>query len=64
MEFEINNNQTLVVKQYGFDSDVIVEALDNKDVTVREYSITPGDFITMLNWYQYQIEIGNLDLNY
>lgn len=63
MEFEINNQQILAVNQKdGFDSAVIVETLDNKDMTLGEYAIEPGDFIQMLNWYRYQKSIGNDDL--
>lgn len=65
MEFEINNQQILVVNQKdGFDSAVIVETLDNKDMTLNEYAIEPSDFIQMLNWYRYQKSIGNDDLDF
>ena len=29
-----------------------------------EHTITPGDFVMMLNWYRYQKRMGNTDLNF
>ena len=64
MEFEINNQQILVVKQYGQDKPVKVEILNSMDEVDKEYTITPEDFVTMLNWYQYQKSSGNDNLNF
>lgn len=69
MEFYVNNGQKIKLEQAGPDGTVNVtiwEAPD-RDMNVgceSEYTISPWDFVMMLNWYCYQKRTGNTDLNF
>lgn len=68
MEFFVNNGQKIVLSQLNPDGPVKVitwGALhdDRRDIN-DEYTITPGDFVMMLNWYRHQKRTGNTDLNF
>lgn len=46
--FDVNNNTTLIFEQEKHDGNVVVKTeKDIKDI------ITPGDFVMLLNLYQY-----------
>ncbi len=66
ISFEVNNNGLMQLEQPEHDRDVTVTVWDCGDDGIREVrrelKISPGDFITMLNWYAYQKENGNYDL--
>ena len=64
ISFEINNGQTITLEQGKHDGGVTVTKTVGKVVTDAGYTINPGDFVTMLNWYRYQKENGNENLNF
>ena len=69
MEFGVNNERQIEVKQDKSDGDVSVTTwgAPNEDGCrdcESEYSISPGDFVIMLNWYKYQKQHGNESLNF
>lgn len=68
MKFNVNNNGTMEVFQAMDDGPVYVTVYEpEKDGKREERSsaiIRPCDFITMLNWYRYQKEHGNENLNF
>ncbi|MDR3560511.1 MAG: hypothetical protein P4N59_03580 [Negativicutes bacterium] len=64
MVFEVNNGRKLSVFQARDDGPVYVTTLDSKGNEEMVESINPGDFVTMVNWYRYQKEIGNADLTF
>lgn len=68
MEFFVNNGRRIVLEQNGPDNpvNVTVWGAPHEDHTdcEQEYTITPGDFVMILNWYQHQKRTGNTDLNF
>ncbi len=64
MNFEVNNGQTIEVFQARNDGPVYVTTLDSKGQKEIPYSISAGDFVTMLNWYRYQKDSGNINLSF
>lgn len=68
MEFEINNQRKIQLTQTEPDGAVTVTTWEAERNGVREveseYQISPGDFVMMLNWYRYQKENGNPNLNF
>ena len=69
MEFEVNNGQKIILEQAEPDGPVNVTtwgapSSDGTKDCEDEYTITPGDFVMMLNWYRHQKRTGNTDLNF
>jgi len=69
MEFCVNNERKINLEQDRPDGpvNVTIWAAPSADGTCDcedEYIISPGDFVTMLNWYRYQKETGNTDLSF
>ena len=69
MEFKVNNGRTIKLEQSEPDGPVSVTTWEapDRDGNVgcdSEYTISPGDFVMMLNWYCHQIRMGNTDLNF
>ena len=69
MEFQVNNGRKIKLEQVKPDGQVIVTtwgAPNDDGITdcENEYTITPGDFVMMLNWYQHQKRAGNTNLNF
>lgn len=64
MKFEVNNGRTIEVFQARDDGPVYVTRYDSKGQKESSDIISAGDFITMLNWYRYQKENGNENLNF
>ena len=69
MEFKVNNGRTIKLEQSEPDGPVSVTTWEapDRDGNVgcdSEYTISPGDFVMMLNWYRYQKRMGNTDLNF
>jgi hypothetical protein len=63
--FEINNQQTLNAEQFHHDGSISITKYDhNGQQTENTFTISPGDFIQMLNWYRYQKEKGNHALDF
>ena len=66
MTFKVNNGRTIEVFQARDDGPVYVTRYDSKGEKKKENGdiISAGDFITMFNWYRYQKDNGNENLNY
>ena len=68
MEFFVNNGRKIELEQAEPDGPVNVTAwgVPHDDYTdcEDEYTITPGDFVMMLNWYRHQKRTGSVDLNF
>lgn len=68
MEFFVNNGRKIELEQAESDGPVNVTTWraphDDYTGCEDEYSITPGDFVMMLNWYRHQKRTGNVDLNF
>lgn len=68
IQFNVNNQRKIQLTQTEPDGAVTVTTWEAERNGVREveseYQISPGDFVMMLNWYRYQKENGNPDLNF
>lgn len=72
MTFKVNNGRTIEVFQARDDGPVYVTRYDSnyfekyllKGKKESSDIISAGDFVTMLNWYRYQKENGNENLNF
>lgn len=69
MIFKVNNGRHIQVSQIKPDGTVKIETFapaGDKLTMAKEQSIdiSPGDFVMMLNWYRYQKENGNKNLNF
>ncbi len=65
-----NNERVIRIRQSLIDGPITVRVLDApRDMFGSRpletmYEISPGDMVTMLNWYRYQKENGNDDLSF
>ncbi len=57
ISFEVNNGGTLALTQEKHDGSVKVETR-SPGGDGREYAISAGDFVMLMNYYQYQKERG------
>lgn len=69
MEFEVTNGRKIELEQAEHDGAVSVTIWEAPDADGNcgcdyEYTISPGDFVMMLNWYHHQKRTGNVDLNF
>jgi hypothetical protein len=64
MTFKVNNGRTIEVFQARDDGPVYVTRYDSNGKKESSEIISAGDFVTMLNWYRYQKENGNENLNF
>lgn len=67
MIFRINNGRHMQVSQAKPDGPVKVETYEpavDKMKKDQSIEINPGDFVMMVNWYRYQKENGNENLNF
>lgn len=64
MTFKVNNGRTIEVFQARDDGPVYVTRYDSNGKKESGDIISAGDFVTMLNWYRYQKENGNENLNF
>lgn len=64
IEIEVNNGQVLEIAQRNNNGEINVIKTDNQGYNVEAFSISAGDFVTMLNWYRYQKETGNTNLEF
>ena len=63
--FYVNNGRKLEVFQAREDGSVYVITYDSKwEKEGSTEIISPGDFITMLNWYRYQKSNGDGNLTF
>lgn len=68
IQFNVNNQREIQLTQTEPDGVMTVTTWDAERNGIREveseYQISPGDFVMMLNWYRYQKENGNPNLNF
>ena len=69
MEFEVNNGRKIKLEQTESDGPVSVTTWEapRDDGTMdceSEYTISPGDFVMILNCYRHQKRTGNKDVNF
>mgnify|MGYP001317691028 CR=1 FL=1 len=64
MKFKVNNGRTIEIFQTREEGPVYVTTCDSKGDRESNEIISPEDFVMMLNWYRYQKEIGNENLNF
>ncbi len=64
MIFKVNNGRRLEVFQDREDDKVYLITRDSHGEEESHEIIQPGDFVMMLNWYRYQKENGNENLNF
>jgi len=63
LKFFVNNKQIVTLAQGSDDGNVTVQKRSLGEIE-REYTISAGDMITLLNWYQFQKAMGNEHLEY
>lgn len=70
VHLEANNECVIRIRQSLIDGPITVRVLGApRDVFGSRpletmYEISPGDMVTMLNWYRYQKKNGNEDLSF
>ena len=67
MIFRVNNGRHMQASQTKPDGPVKVETYEpagDKMKKEQSIDINPGDFVMMVNWYRYQKENGNENLNF
>lgn len=60
---EINNGQHLEVEQMEDNGMIEVRRIDG-DTVDNTFTISAGDMLTMLNWFRYQKDNGNISLEF
>lgn len=65
IEMEANNGRTMQLAQHKRDGNILFTTYNAKSGLVdSEITITPGDMVTLLNWYRYQKDNGNVNLEF
>ena len=64
INIRVNNQRTIEVFQAREDGPLYVNTLNSKGDLEQSEIINAGDFTMMLNWYRYQKENGNTNLNF
>lgn len=65
IKVEINNGQVLEIEQPKENGNIYITKKNSKgEQQENTFSISAGDFVTMLNWYRYQKEKGNNTLDF
>jgi len=59
MSFDINNGGILTIHQDGHD-----KPLEVFSSNTGTFCISPGDLVSLLNWYNYQKDHGNDNLEF
>lgn len=63
IKVEVNNNQFLEIEQHKENESIYVTKKNSHgEQQENTFSISAGDFVTMLNWYRYQKEKRNITL--
>jgi hypothetical protein len=60
----VNNGRKMTLEQYKHDGGIVVTITTGKIVTDVGYTISPGDMVTLINWYRYQKAHDNPDLSF
>ena len=58
IELEVNNGRSVELMQGKPDGDINVDVLDSNGEVDYFYTITAGDMVMLLNYYQYQKNYG------
>ena len=67
---EVNNERMIRIRQNALNGPITVRVLSapydafGSSSLETMFEISPGDMVTMLNWYRYQKENGNEDLSF
>jgi len=65
IEIAVNNNRTMQLSQQKYDGEITLTTYVNDSGEVdREEIISPGDMVTLMNWYRYQKDNGNSKLEF
>jgi len=65
IEMEINNGRTMQITQQKYDSDITLMTYNTRSGIMDSTSlIKPCDMVMILNWYRYQKENGNKNLEF
>jgi hypothetical protein len=64
MVFVVNNGRKLEVSQSCEDGPAHVVTKDSSGNAENVENISPGDFVTLLNWYRSQKNNGNVNLTF
>jgi len=60
---DINNGRTMSLEQYKHDGGIRVTTHTGAIVD-SAFSLSPGDLVTLINWYRYQKDNGNPNLRF
>lgn len=60
---EVNNGLHLEMAQASDDGMIEVRRMDG-DTVENTFTISPGDMVTMLNWFRCQKDNGNISLTF
>lgn len=53
ISFNVNNGRSINLKQFGHDKEITVSINHGIEPPETEYTISPGDFVMLLNLYRY-----------
>lgn len=59
----VNNGQHLEMEQKQDDGMIEVRRMDG-DTVDNTFTISPGDMVTLLNWFRFQKDNGNINLEF
>lgn len=59
----VNNGLHLELEQNSDDGMIEVRCMDG-DTTENTFTISPGDMVTLLNWFRFQKDNGNVNLDF
>ena len=62
IKLKVNNQQVLHLTQMTADGPTYLTTIVGDGDVGDTEAISPGDFVTMLNWYRYQKRNGNTNL--
>jgi hypothetical protein len=61
---DVNNGRKMTLEQGKHDGGIVVTTTTGKVVTDAGFTISPGDMVTLINWYRYQKGNGNTNLTF
>ncbi len=59
IKLKVNNNRSIEITQEVEDGKIYVDVLESNGDLDYQYSISAGDMVMLLNYYQYQKDKGN-----
>lgn len=60
---EVSNGLILEVEQKSDNGMIEVRRMDG-DTVDNTFTVSPGDMVTLLNWFRYQKDNGNINLDF